>query len=399
MKKPLKLFALVVLVHLTGCAQLRVGVDVLDREFVRGEVVEEGLRQAYRRIASARPRDFAASIDRGLQDYRHEVGILADKYMAWSKTIKPEYRPGINEVAEGLKISLDGVLPFKRAQNKATEIESLAQVIRQHVAKNPWSGRSAIPPDLRTKLVSFESAAKQYGHELDIELRDLSNDAKKIQALATVKAPASRGVTPTESTEAKELKIQQAVVAAVAQRSIIEGSELTNTEFAYIVASAPELLWAPNFNQALGNGTFGNVDIVIKMNSTADFSVKGMRFDATTVATVASKVMTQAVLLGAQMSGVPIPTASSGTTTGGDALSKSSSDLAVAEASLAKRQAQIEAQRSAIRTAAKAIIGARSHMEDPTFKTQDAQSRAPLHKSIDSTLKALQPLILMQDIQ
>ena len=399
MKKSSKLFAVVVLVHLTGCAQLRVGVDLLDREFVRGEVVEEGLRQTYRRIASAQPGDFAASIDRGLQNYRREVSILADKYLAWSKTLKSEYRDSINDVAVSLKKSLENGPPFKRAQKKATEIESLAQDIRQHVAKNPWSGRGAIPPDLRTKFVSFESAAKQYGHELDIERRELSNDAKKIEALATVKTPASRGVTPVESTEAKELKIQLAVVAAVAQRSIIEGSELTNTEFAYIVASAPELLWAQNFNQAMGTGTFGNVDVVIKMNSTADFSVKGMRFDATTVATVASKVMTQAVLLGAQMSGVPIPTASTGTTTGGDALSKSSSDLAVAEASLAKRQAQIDAQRSAIRAAAKAIIGARSHMEDSTFKAQDAQTRAPLHKSIDSTLKALQPLILMQDIQ
>ena len=332
--------AALALLFLTGCAQLRVGVDVLDREYVRSEVVEEGLRQTYRRIASAQPGDFAAGIDRGLTDYRREVLKLADKYNQWGKTLPPDLQRAINEVADGLRTSMKDGAPARRAARKAREVETLAQDIRQHAAKSPWSGRGAIPSDLRSKLVTFETAVKQYGHELDLERREFSQDAKRIEGLAMAdKAAASPGVTPTESMEAKEVKAQQAVVAAVAQRSIVEGSELTNTEFAYVVASAPESLWKPNFNQAMGTGTFGNVDIVIKMNSTADFSVKGMRFDATTVATVAAKVMTQAVLLGAQMSGVPVATASSGTTTGGDALSKSSADLASAESSLAKRQA------------------------------------------------------------
>lgn len=386
------------LLVLSGCAQLRVGVDVLDREYVRAEAVEEGLRQTYRRVAAAQPGELANEINRNLEDYRREVGTLADRYDALASKLKSEYQSDIKEVADGLRNSVQGGTPVARAKRKAEELEKLAREIRQQVAQRPWSGRGVIPVGIRNKLVAFETASKQYDHDLSLERRALSIDAKRIEKLVS-RTVSSSGANVTESADFKAAKQQQAVVAAVAQRSLIEGAELTHTEFAYIVASAPDKLWFPNYNQAAGSGTFGNVDIVIKMNSTADFSVKGMRFDATTVATVASKVTTQAVLLGAQMAGVPVTTASTGTTTGGDALSKSSADLAAGEAALAKRQALSDAQRSAIRAAARTILGARAQLEERAFKKQPVADRAPLHDSIDSTLSALRPLISMQDLQ
>ena len=70
---------------------------------------------------------------------------------------------------------------------------------------------------------------QQYGYELDRELRELAIDAKKIERLSVAaKAPAQPSDVVPESKEFKEVAAQQVVVTAVAQRSIIEGSELTN---------------------------------------------------------------------------------------------------------------------------------------------------------------------------
>ena len=190
-------------------------------------------------------------------------------------------------------------------------------------------------------------------------------------------------------------------VPAVAQPTILQDTSIANTEYAYMVPSAPAPLWAPNYNQAFASGTLGNVDIVIRMNSTADFSVKGMLFDASKVAQVASKVMTQALLIGAQMSGVPVARASSGTTSGGDALSQSSTELSSLESSLARRQALTGAQRDAIRAAARTILGSAPALQTEPLKGKPAEdaARAALHHSIDATLGALRPLLVMQELQ
>ena len=160
-------------------------------------------------------------------------------------------------------------------------------------------------------------------------------------------------------------------------------------------------LWASNFNRAFASGTFGNSDMVIRLNSTADFSVKGMLFDASKVAQVASKVMTQAVLIGTQMAGVPVSSASTGTSTGGDALSKASADLAAAEGAIARRQALVASQRDAMRSLARTILGSAQPLESEALKGKgkDDPVRAPMHKAIDDSFTALKPLLSMQDLQ
>ena len=376
---------------LAGCGQLTVRVDVLDPEHVRQESSEEGLRKLYREIATAQPGEMAARVDRNFVNYQREVLKLAKSYDDVARKLQDPRGDALKDVASGLRTGVTtGVVPNDVARHGNT-MEALAQGLRELGVANKWSGRGAVPAELRERLLNFEAEDKKLQLLQQRELRVLLNDGRKLSALVGAAA----------APEVKAAADQAAVVASVSQRSIIQDGSLAATEYAYLVARAPEDLWASNFNRAFASGNFGNVDVVIRLNSTADFSVKGMLFDASKVAQVASKVLTQSILVGAQMAGVPTASASTGTQTGGDALSKSSADLASAEAAIAKRQALAESQRGAARALARTILGSAMALESPALagKGKDDPARSPMHKAIDDSLVALKPLLSMQDLQ
>jgi len=388
---------------LAGCGQLRVAVSVLDPQYVHNEVVEESQRKVYRKIVLAKPGDMAAAVDRKFADYQREVLVLVQRYEGLAKKFPPEHAAALGKIADDLRKSISTGSIVDNASEEGTEAERQAQEIRAFGARIQWSGRGEVPAELREKLAAFQARDKEFAVVQQRDLRALGASVRQIAARVTLTAPGAPAApaAPNIAAETQAIKAQEAVVAAVLQRSIIGDASIAHTEYAYIVAQAREHLWAPNYNQAFASGTMGNVDIVIRMNSTADFSVKGMLFDASKVAQVASKVMTQALLIGAQMSGVPTATASTGTQNSGDALSKSSSELSVLEAALAKRQALSDAQRDAIRSAARVILGSAPALEQEPLKAKPADdaARKALHQSIDATIAALRPLLAMQDLQ
>ena len=376
---------------LSGCGQLAVRVDVLDPEHVRQESTEEGLRRLYREIVGAQNGELAARVDRNFANYQREVIKLAKSYDDVARKLQDPRGDALKEVANGLRMGVTSGVVQSDVSRHGNTMEALAQAIRELGVTLKWSGRGVVPAELRERLANFEAEDKKLQLLQQRELRVLLNDSRKVWAL----------IGSAAAPEVKAAADQAAVVASVSQRSIIQDGSLAATEYAYLVARAPEHLWASNFNRAFASGNFGNVDVVIRLNSTADFSVKGMLFDASKVAQVASKVLTQSILVGAQMAGVPTATASTGTQTGGDALSKSSADLATAEAAIAKRQALAESQRGAARALARTILGSAMPLESPALsgKGKDDPGRSPMHKAIDDSLVALKPLLSMQDLQ
>ncbi len=410
MKRAFSLAIAVAALGLAGCASLRVSVDVLDPQHVQAEMADERVRKLLRAITKADPGELAAGAERAFQAYQLEVVKLANSYDALGKTLSEDDGAELMNVAEDLRTAVAGPSRAAIQTEHGIGIEQLAQEIRQAGATLKWIGQGSIPTSLRDLLTQFAALSKKRVVEQQRDISELIRHKQQVLArrLATTPAPsaaaAKLAAANTNTPQARAAVAQEAATVAVTRRSIIEGSEITHTEFAHVVANAPDKLWAKNFNQAYGNGSFGNVDIVIRMNSTADFSLKGMRFDASTVAQVASKVMTQSLLIGAQLSGVPVPTARSASgaaATGGEALSGASSDLAGLQASLARRQAQAEAQRDAVRAAARSILGSRAQMDAAEFdaKGKADDSRSAMHKGIDATLTALRPLLSMQDIQ
>jgi hypothetical protein len=245
------------------------------------------------------------------------------------------------------------------------------------------------------------NASKAKAASAALAAREAAPAARAEAAAAAAAAQSSAASAAALAPSLSAVQQQAAAAVAASRRSIIQDGSLAATEFAYVVANAPETLWKTDFNRAYASGTLGNVDIVIRMNSTADFSVKGLLFDASKVAMVASKVITQSVLLGAQMSGVPVPTASTGTASGGDALSRSSADLASADVVLAKRQALLDAQKDAIRSLARSMLAAAPDLAAAPLKDRKPTDpeRAALQDGISSSANALRPLLLMQDFQ
>lgn len=388
---------------LVGCGQLRVKVDVLDPQYVRGEIGDEALRKTYRRILAASPGDLANQVVANYRVYQREVEELAKRYETLAKSFPEAQARSLVASANDLRQAASGGSILEGVMRQASVIEDKAQEVREAAATSRWTGRGPLPETIRAKLVELDAESKKLAVIQQKDLRELAIDSRRIAARAAQAPGAPASPAPRQQADAalKAAEAQERIVQAVAQRSIAQGSELTHTEYAYVVASAKPELWSEKYNEAVGSGTFGNVDVVIRMNSTADFSVKGMRFDASTVAQVASKVLTQSLLVGAQMAGVPVAAASAGTSSGGDALSKSSADLASLEQTLTNRQALTDAQRSAIRAAARAILGVAPQLETGDLKTKpkNDDARATLHESVLSTFNALKPQLELQGLQ
>lgn len=388
---------------LSGCGQLSVRVDVLDPEHVRNEISDERLRKQYRDIVAAAPGELAARMEKQGREYALEMYKLASRFEEVGAKLGAGGK-GLQEYAASLRAALDQGEPVRNVIVYAGRVESLAQDVRMLPEALQWAGRGSMPSKVRDLVLALEAATKAPQVTQLIELREAKRSLDRLLARVAVASPgpATTAAPAAAAPEVKAATDQATAVNAVIQRSIIGDGSLAATDFAYAVARAPEPLWANNFNRAFANGTFGNSDIVIRLNSTADFSVKGMLFDASKVAQVASKVMTQAVLLGSQMAGVPVATVSTGTTTGGDSLSRASADLATADGAIARRQAMVISQRDAVRSMARTILGSALPLEtDATLKTKDKDdpARAPLHKAIDDTFTALKPLLSLQDLQ
>ena len=336
----------IVCVMTFGCAQLSVQVDILDP--VATDIAnEEGvLRRLYFKVARETS-----------QNVVDEVEALRKKHSAANKQLGKIYKKLADEQSNlGLKRILSesaeelekatfpgGALYPLYTQLQKVIIEGNAEILR--VARNTsLKAGEPIPPDLRAVLVAR---------------RDAERIAKEplLQTLRAAKSELAQEVPEEERTDV-EMEAQ-AVVAPVekALKSIIGGPTLVGSEFAYPVVFAPEELWAPHFNYAKGKGTFGDADIVIKMGGQGDFTVKGMQFDPSAVAAMASKVVTQSLLLAAQIAGVPV---SSNAIQDSTAKSKGfvgAGDQVISiDQKLTEREAKIKAWKAAIRDIAQSIL-------------------------------------------
>src|SRR5207302_4244882 len=120
--------------------------------------------------------------------------------------------------------------------------------------------------------------------------------------------------------------------------------------------------WAPIFDRSYGVGRLGRMDMAIKMETRGVFTIKGLAFDPSQVARVASKATAQAPMIAAQISGVPLST---GTFTGdGAALATSSGKLTTLQDETAKAQAKLDDKKSALLELASQIIARRTDFEN-----------------------------------
>jgi len=405
---------------LSGCGTINVSVDVLNPEYVHRQVDEVAAGKAFRELQTAKPGDVAKRVDGGFDGFAREVRGMAVSIRQTANSLPVGQRPPILRSADMLDEAVGGVGDYRRKAGQAgIELESLARGVRDEAARLKYSGDGPLPSEVRSLMLDFQAKDKalstsqvNFVRSTQGDLRERVATAARVRgaeaaasappaAASAAQAVATQGVATAAEPGLQAVGTQVAAAVSAASRSIIGDGGLAATEFAYFVASAPDKVWEKDFNRAFADTKFGNSDIVIRLNSTADFSVKGLLFDASKVAQVASKVLTQTVLLSAQIAGVPIPTASTGTTSGGDALSKSSSDLAGLDAAQAARDARVSGQKSAIRSLARSLLMATPQLTGAALavKTKDDVERAAVHDSIDSSYSALKTLLSLQDMQ
>jgi trimeric autotransporter adhesin len=411
----------VVAALLTGCGTINVAVDVLDPEHVRVQMDDVRARKLYREIQASVPDDIGKQVDERFEAYAREIRNMAAAIRKAADALPAGRRVAVLRSADMLEqgVSPSGTYRLS-AMQAAVDLESLSQAIREEATRLKYVGQGPLPERLRQRLFDFQARDKALRAEqvavvrfakMDLQRR-VSTAASSSAASAAASAPvaraeaasaaASKAVTSAAAAPLAEVAAPAAAAVSAASRSIIGGGSLAATEFAYVVASASDQRWQPDYNRAFADTKFGSADIVIKLNSTADFSVKGMLFDASTVANMASKVLTQTVLLGAQMAGVPVATATTGTKTGGDALSKSSSDLAGADALLAERDALVAAQKRAIRSLARALLAGTPQLAaggSLADKPVSDEVRKALHDSIESSFLELKNLLSLQGLK
>lgn len=408
---------------LSGCGTIKVSVDVLNPEYVHRQVGEVAVGKAFRELQAAKPGEVAKRVDTGFDAFAREVRGMAVSIRQTAASLPGAQRPPIVSSARMLDDAVGDAGDYRRrAALVGIELEDVAKRVRAEAARLNYGGDGPMPGEVRALMLEFQAKDKalstsqvEFVRSTQLDLRErVATAARATGAAAAASAPAAtasaaqavatQAVTTAAEPGLQAVKVQVSAAESASTRSIIGDGSLAATEFAYFVASAPDNLWEKDFNRAYADTKLGNADIVIRLNSTADFSVKGLLFDASKVAQVASKVLTQTVLLSAQVAGVPVPTASTtstGTTSGGDSLSKSSSDLATLDAAQAARDARVAGQKSAMRSLARSLLAATPQLTSAALATKpkDDADRLAIHGGIDSSYTALKTLLSLQDIQ
>ena len=360
MRKLIPISLLVLL--LSACGSLRVKVDVINPDYLEQQAQQPILHSGLNVVLS-QPEDFVSeTLAHQSRDHEKYYRGLAEQYRQEASKLNDSKK--INTL-NGLATSLESAAPDAKAiyANYAKKIIAINKRIQEAVVQLPEKAR-ALTID-RTQPIRGGLAFLL--RERKSELRSLSDF---IYSETGSTGNLVGNLTGERLSVAKSIVMQFKANSNLNYRDLTGGLDLTDDPVAHAVAAAPPEFWAPRFNEAVAKGYLGNVDIAIKMNKPGDFTIKGLLFDPSTVASVASKTVTQALLIAAQISGVPVSSPSpSGD---GTALATSSTNLAQAQAAVAERKAAQNSSRAALIEIADAIVREKDNVAD------DAKRQAAL---------------------
>jgi hypothetical protein len=249
-------------------------------------------------------------------------------------------------------------------------------------------GSQRVPDNLRTLVDRRMLTVLNYIRNLNVERQKQDVDVERLQ------------IPEQQKQDVRQTQAAAQTQADETSRSLFGPSgSLVASKAAYIVASAPPSAWQFGYNRAVVDGRLGNLSTAIKLESLADFRVKGVTFDPSTVAQVASKVSTQSLLVAAQIAGVPVigQGADMGT---GQALAQSSSLIAKAEKTLSDQRAYIQDYRAALVDIGQAILRETPAIQGP-MGNENSQAamdaRAAAITAIKATVDAQLPRLAVPE--
>ena len=342
---------------LNACASLDVQVATLNPEYVRDQLAAQTEANTCRQAISESAASIQDEVNKLARDLQAHHDLVYNTYIA---AIKPtdQYASALMEFAKvNVKVSSDDIDPMYGLEGYRQSRISAMLAVRGAVAalgdtEAPCTKRS---PALISALNMREALVKTKAAEIAAALEKLRNHVggsgqghtdnrdkpttgpqnQSNQADANSQAGVQKAVAAEPKVATSQQAISRMVTSALGDGAL----RLTTTPYAYLVSSADEAHWHPKFNEAFGSGSMGNLDIAITLNATADFSVKGMRFDADKVAEIASKVTSQALYLAVQMTGVaPVASANPPANPNASALAQSTAALAAVQNQDATRE-------------------------------------------------------------
>lgn len=374
---------------LVGCGHLAVDVAVLDPDVVESEME----RYLHRDLLPNLLAQTEASIEDQVTEIKAEHKAFyektAEQYRQTALQLSEEKQNAIEFIAASL-VDDFGLAWDERYKGWKEELVVLANRARE-------LNREIDAPDEASTHVSDREKAVEAGKRLRGVLRQYYGKLAEIQRAIRID---TNDKFDNVVSQLEDYEVEHALIA-IAQSELEESTEesenLVSKSFgldtkpihgsphAHAVASAPEEFWAKPFNQAYGRGYFGNVDVAIALDSqTGNYTVKGVLFDPSDVANAISKVTTQALVLAAQVYGVPVPPGSGDSNVAdGTALTNSSKQLTDLEASTAAKVAAKEDLESALDAIAASIVEKRKRLTG-----DDADARTEAIEAIKATFDA-----------
>ena len=384
--KLLHVLAAAALLGSSGCASLQVQVDILNPVEV-GRIAEDSrLAMLYFDVARSTPE----SIRKQVEDLRAKsqavFNDLADQYeeAAGQPTNTDEAKSVLKASAADLRSATQhgGGLDIVY-QRYEKVLNDQATLVRTAAGDAPFDQKGRLAKPIETALLKRQLAVDAAYQPILDTIRAAEQEAKREPAFAE------------RSTAAKEAAREQKVAEVkLANSTITAGRTLTSSAFAYGVAAAGEEAWKPAFNRAFGDGKFGNSEIVLKLDRAGEFTVKGMLFDPSKVAAVASKATTQAVLIAAKIVGAPVALGSvTGTEDKKGMLQASDADLE-RQAVLLARDAASDAQEDSLRALARTIL-----MEEGRIGSATAGDRQSAAETVKAKLESQANIIKLAAVK
>lgn len=315
--KRVPLGGVLALALLPGCASLKVTVDVLNPVYLSAATGNAQDRIELTRLLAGDTRQ-TRQLEATLEE-RYRLGVnaiygSADAVLARmpAGTSRDDARASLKESRAA---ALDGWNSI-RSNHFACQIDANPNAAPLQTCVSYWdrrilaeaagrpgaAGRGEVPAEVQRLLHQRRAAMEAATAAVTSELRDIRkfiedslsgiglDQATRAAAVADVPATTQAAVRGTEA---------QARVTIIGG-----GTTLANMGEAYFASAAPPDAWYTMFNEAVGRGRFGGTDIAIKLNSTADFSIKGFVFDGRQTAAMVSKVGAEAVKILAASFGV-----------------------------------------------------------------------------------------------
>lgn len=184
-------------------------------------------------------------------------------------------------------------------------------------------------------------------------------------------------------------KLQRKAEAIVG--GLIGGAGVLDDPRAAAIVYAPEDYWTgQSYNKTLCSGWLGNSDCAVRMESLGDFTLKGVRLDATKITQATFSVAREAIQIVAAVYGIPVPKSEPTKVAPGDKGSESQAPGEIT--SPVKRQRDAETAILQLRLARIAmfemIVAQSQAIEDDKTREQAIQS---IKNVLNANIKLLDP--------